>query len=560
MSVCRSRRVWLRIARLTVVALVAAGLIASVSSAKPAKAPPAKASNQTLVVRELVSGGVPPVLDPALLTNDNNWTLVDNLFAKLVTVDNKGQLHPSLATSWSSKNNKVWTFNLRHDAKFSDGKPITAADVKYSFVRDLTPLTTTQMQQLEATTNFPEGFVLLPDVLGASDVQNGKATAIPSNAITTPSKYSVRITLASPRTDLPSRLASASMGIVEASNVATSTAGNPWWYHPVSSGPFKVTNFVANTSISLAPNPGWFGTKPILQDVEFKVVSDTQTAEIAYEAGSLDVVKTTYSDITGLETHGYKDQLRSVLDPQVSVFIVNWNNPPTDDVHVVRALAMAIDKRTLTTNVLDNLVTPASTFTPPLFPGYTSKGFTNPLKFSADAAKAELAKSKYGSNITIRAWTSSSQDPRAIQAVAQMWQQNLGIKVQIQTSLSAASAPKDSAANVIFSAQGPNFVTPCSMVQRWPDFVSFAQGANNVNFGAVNPPNLASLMSACYAASASDAWSKAMAVENLMTQYPQFIPVNYNRSYYLTKPYVKGITFGGYWNISDLSNVWIAQH
>lgn len=541
------------------VLVLAAVLAATAANAGSAgAAPPARAKDQTLVVQQLKSTGVAPLLDPAFLEFDGDWTIVSNLFQTLTTVTPKGKVLPALATSWSNRG-AVWTFDLRHDARFSDGTPLTARDVSYSLRRALTPITADQMRALGVTTPTPHGFTVLPDVLGAAAVQAGSAKAIPANAISAPNKYTVRITLEKPRSDLPVRLANPSLGIVKRSNVTSSAGSGPWWYKPVSSGPFKVARYVPNTSASLVPNKYYFGPKPILQHVEFKVVGDTQTAEIAYEAKSLDVVKTTYSDVLGLETRGYRSQLRSVLGANVSVGIVNFNVAPTDDPHVARALAMAIDKRTLAKQVLDNLVTPAETFTPPFFPGYSSKGF-QPLKFDPAAAKAELARSKYGSNISIRVWTSSSQDPRAIQALAQMWQQNLGIKVQIQTSLSPAAASKDQAANVILASQGPAFIAPCSMMQRWADFVAAFANGSNVNFGPVNPPQLNTRLAACYAASPSKTWSSVMAVENLMTQYPQFIPINYNRDYYLVQPYVRRIAFGPLWNIRNLSRVWIAAH
>ncbi len=553
---CWKSRRWSR-SRIALLPLLVAAIVA-VTAAPSDGASPKRAADQTLVVRYIPAAtGSPVTLDPAFLENNNDTTAVSNLFETLVKVDAKGRVLPGIATSWK-QNGATWTFTLRRNAKFSDGSPITSADVKYSLVRTLTPVSAADMKALGVTTATPHGFTVLPDVLGAADVAAGKATAIAPNAVTAPSKYTVKVTLAKPRADLLLRLAYASEGIVKASNVQAST-GKPWWYQPVSSGPFKVAAFVPGTSLSLVPNPRYYGPKPILKHVEFKVVADTQTAEIAYEAKNLDVVKTTYSEVLPLETHGYKDQLRSALDSNVSVFIVNAKVAPTDDPHVARAIAMAIDRRTLAKQVLDNLVTPAYTFTPQYFPGYSAKGF-KPLAFNPAAAKAELAKSKYGSNITVRAWSSGSQDPRAIQALAQMLQQNLGIKVQIENALSPAQAPESQGANLILSGQGPTFVAPCSMMQRWPDFVAFADGAKNVNFGAFNPAPLDSMMASCYAASGANTWKRVVALEQLMTDYPQFIPVNYNRSYYLVQPYVKNIAFGQIWNISNLSQVWIAAH
>ena len=362
---------------------------------------------------------------------------------------------PGLALSWSSRDNKTWTFTLRTNARFSDGSRITAAGVRASLVRAFTPITNAQMQALGVTNTFPQGFTVIPELLGASAVQNGRAQAIPARAITAPNARTLRIVLEEPRSDLPERLTFPAFGIAKMANVEGGSGTTPWWYRPVSSGPFAVSSSVPNTSVTIVPNRRYYGTKAVLQKVEFKVVTNTQTAEIAYQSGDLDFVKTVYSDVLNLQSKGLQSQMRAYTDLNVSNFIVNGQVEPTDDPAVVRALAMAIDRTTLTKTVLDGLVQPTTTFTPPgLAPGYSSKGFQNGYRFNLSAARAELAKSKYGSSITIRAWASSSQDPRAIQAIAQMWQQNLGIRVSIQTSLNPAQAPKSQAANVIFSAQG----------------------------------------------------------------------------------------------------------
>jgi ABC-type transport system substrate-binding protein len=558
-AVARRRARTRRSAGVAVVVLAALGLSASVSAGPHATSPPAKpAGNQSLVVRQVV----PQALDPAFFANNNNYTLIDNLYEPLVRTTRGGRtLLPGLALSWSSsQGDKVWTFNLRKNARFSDGSRITAADVKYTLVRDFTPVTPEQMQALGATSNFPQGFIIIPELLGASAVRNGTAQAIPASAITASGKWTVKITLEVGRTDLPQRMAWPALGIVKATNVAQSSAGSPWWYNPVSSGPFKVTNFVANTSVTLAPNSYYYGDKPKLKQVTFQVVTDTQTAEIAFEAHNLDVVKTIYSDVSNLKNHGFKDDLFGYSDRPESVILATPNIPPTDDMHVLRALAMAIDKKTLANTVLEGLVLPARTFTPPNYPGYSAKGF-KPFEFDPAAARAELAQSKYkASDITIRFSYTGSQDPRAAQAIAQMWQQNLGIKVQLMTTSPPAQAPADQALNVLLQAQGPTFVAPCSMVQRWPDFVTFAKGANNVNFAGISPPGLDPAMNACYSAKGGDVWKQVINVENLMQQYPQFIPVLYNQSYYLVQPWVKNMLFGPNWNIANLSKVWIAQH
>jgi peptide/nickel transport system substrate-binding protein/oligopeptide transport system substrate-binding protein len=542
--------------------LVAVAAAVTVSAASGSRsAAPKPASNQTLNVVMTINN---PILDPTQWGTSASYTVQQNLFVNLTNVDQRThKALPALATSWkSSKDFMTWTFNLRQDAKFADGHPITAADVVASMVRNYTVLNASQMQANGVTNAFPQGFISLPELQGALAVTKGQAPAIPSTAITAPSKYTVQLKLDLPRNDIPQRMAFPVWGITEASNVATSTPGNPWWYHAVGSGPFQLASFNAGQSLTLTPNPNWYGPKPRLKQVNFTMIPNTQTAEIAYEAGSVDFLKTVYSDVLNLES-SHESELRAYVDNAVSVLLIN-SNGPTKDPHVVKALTLALDKKTLANKVLEGLPRPAITFTPPQWPGYSPKGF-KPIGFDAAAAKAEFAKSGLDpSKTTIHLTYSGSQDPRAAQAIAQMWQQTLGVTVTVvpNSALPPANAPESQAINTYFQAQGPTFITPCSMVQRIKDILVTGAGANNVN---INPSQtigaaLEPALEKCYTSPDSTVWSQVMSIENMNTVNQVFVPVFWNKDYFLVKPYVRNVQLGPTWNISNLSQVWIAQH
>ena len=531
------------------------------AAASPAASPPKRAASQVLNVNLAII----PIMDPTQWGTSASYTIQDNLFVRLTAVDPKThKVMPSLATSWSSsKDFKTWTFQLRRDAKFADGKPITSADVRYTLVRNYTVLNADQMKALGATNSFPQGFISLPEIQGGIAASRGQAPAIASTAITAPTKYSVRLRLDVGRNDVPQRLAFPVWGIVQAANVATSEAGNPWWYHAVGSGPYRLASFSAGQSLSLTPNPHWWGPKPILKRVNFIVGTNTQTAEIAYQSGSLDFVKIPYSDVNNLKGSGYQTQLRGYSDNAVSVILVNAN-AATANPNVVKALTLALDKRTLANRVLEGLPRPALTFTPPQWPGYSAKGY-KPLTFDASAAKAAFERSGLDpSRVTIRMAYTGSQDPRAAQAIAQMWQQTLGVTVRVVPSAAAppANAPESQALNVLLQAQGPTFIAPCSMVQRIKDILITGAGANNVNTKPSNAieSRLDRALEECYAAAPDKVWSKVMEIETMNQVNQVFIPVLWNIDYFIVKPYVRGLKLGPTWNIANLTKVWIAQH
>ena len=537
----------------TLLAAVAATTLLSVGTAcAPSESPVATGGTLTIAQE------IPPVLDPAFMESDRVRTILMNLYEPLLHVSADGSIEPGLAESWeSSEDGTVWTFTIRSDAKFSDGSPLTAEDVRYSLVRALTPISAEEQQALGVQTSSPKGLAVLPDVVGVADIQSGAADALPEDAITATDERTLVITLTGPSSDILARLAYPALGAVQQANVEGAEGDQPWWYAPVSSGPFEMTEFEPESLTTLVPNEDFYGTTSGLDAVEFRVIADSQTGIVAWEADEMDIVKVLTSEVENLRSSGYEEQVVSSQDAQTVVLLANPIGP-TSDMHVLRALAMAIDKETLA-SALDDLVTPAYTFTSPIIPGYDMDGVPL-LEFDVDAAKAELDESDFaGQPITINVNMPGSLDSRALPIIAQMWEQNLGITVNILNELPPATAPQEQAANLLLLTQGPNYTGICAMARRWPDFLTFAGGANNVNFGAIDAPGLAGVVEDCTTApDEAAAWESVREFETLLTENPQFIPMWYGNSYYLVNDAVQNLRFGNNWQIANLPEVGVA--
>ena len=108
-----------------------------------------------------------PTLDPAIGYDTTSWLFEQMLFNTLVDYDDEGQLVPELATAWEiSPDGRQYTFQLRGDVRFSNGRPLVAADVKYSIERVLQPHTRSQ------------GIEFFTSLTGAADVVNGRRSDI----------------------------------------------------------------------------------------------------------------------------------------------------------------------------------------------------------------------------------------------------------------------------------------------------------------------------------------------------------------------------------------------
>ena len=109
----------------------------------------------TLVIGSM---GAPLTLDPALVQDATSAEYVVHLFSGLLGIDDKLQIVPDLAEKWDvSADGKTYTFSLRNNARFHDGRPVTAHDVKYSLERALDP-----------KTGSPVAGTYLGDIVGAN--------------------------------------------------------------------------------------------------------------------------------------------------------------------------------------------------------------------------------------------------------------------------------------------------------------------------------------------------------------------------------------------------------
>jgi len=113
------------------------------------------------------NGSEPASLDPHKVESDVEFNILSDLFAGLVTTDSKGDAQPSLAGSWETKDNKTWVFHLRPGIVWSDGSPITAQDVVFSWQRLIDPKTASPY----------ESYLGSMHVLNAADIIDGKKPA-----------------------------------------------------------------------------------------------------------------------------------------------------------------------------------------------------------------------------------------------------------------------------------------------------------------------------------------------------------------------------------------------
>ena len=214
-----------------------------------------------------------------IMANEVSTTdITQNMFVGLAGFDNATQQDvPLLARSWNVSDDKLtWTFNLRRGAKFSDGHPITAADVLFAFE------------------------VVLDDTLHPS-AQDGLITNGRKWQVSAPDEYTVVIKTPEPNAMVVPLAGSVYImpkhilePIYRAGNFASAYNVNTPPDQLVTSGPFRLVSYTTNERVVLGRNPYWFGVDekqqrlPYLDELVFTVVPDQDAAHLQFSSGAVD--------------------------------------------------------------------------------------------------------------------------------------------------------------------------------------------------------------------------------------------------------------------------------
>jgi peptide/nickel transport system substrate-binding protein len=357
-----------------------------------------------------VRGGDLTIARTADSQSMNNTTVFDNesiwifeqIFQTLYTVTPNGKgVQPMLATGYKvSADKKTYTFTLRPGVKFSTGQPMTSADVKFS---------------IDQASAAAKGWGYIN-------------TAIKSVAAPTPS--TVVITLKYPWAPLLADLSLFSNGIVPANYGGKSETA--FYNAPVGTGPFKWDYWHKGSALKLVRNPNyWEKGKPYLNSVTWTDVPSDNTRELQLKGGQAQVDEfPAWSTVGSLKTT--PDVTMNLFNSTRTDYLAfNELRKPFQDVHVRRAISLAVDRAALVKAVLFGNGKPANSLFPPQVPYYQAA--TPGLQYNLAQAKQEMAKSSvpHGFSTTILV-SSGFSDYVTIATILQSELKPLGINLKIQ--------------------------------------------------------------------------------------------------------------------------------
>ena len=336
---------------------------------------------------EVMTGGVyraplpwnPRTLDPAFSTDIYSVTLIQQIFDGLVQFDQNLNLVPALATSWKvSSDGLVYTFNLRSNANFHNGRQVTAEDFVYSFTRILDP-----KEESSALSFFQR-------IKGAAAYRNGESNEVVG--LREIDAHTLEITLQEPFAPFLSVLAMISSKVVPREEIER--LGKKFGYHPVGTGPFRLESWEGNR-IVLRGNNNYFEGRPNLDRVVYTIYAGAQYDKI-YEdflSGQLEE-----SAVFGAN----REKLASTTlyqfyrKPSLSLQFYGMNCLTTalKERTVRQALNYAIDKERIVREVYKDQFLPATTILPPGMPAYIPENAA--YDYDPDKAKSLLNKAGYG--------------------------------------------------------------------------------------------------------------------------------------------------------------------
>jgi len=362
----------------------------------------------------------PHTLDPAISGDSTSHEYITQIFSGLVRLDDDLQPVPDIAEEWKvSSDGKTYTFSLKRNVKFHDGKDVTAADFKYSWERACAPETGSQTAA-----------TYLGDIVGVGDVLAGKTTVI--SGVRVVNDDTLEVTIDAPRPYFIYKMAYTTAFVVDRQNVES---GSNWWRTPNGTGPFELGEWQENELFVLDRNHAYYGQVAQLASVNFHLWAGVPMN--LYETGEIDItgVSLSYIDRVTDERGPFLDELIIVPELSFSYIGLNCSKPPFDDADIRRAFSMAIDKEKIASLSFRNMVEVAYGILPPGLPGY-NEGLSG-LDYNVEQAKELIKNSSYGDvsalpPITITVAGRGASIGGSLEAIIEEWRQNLGVDVQVR--------------------------------------------------------------------------------------------------------------------------------
>ena len=374
------------------------------------------------------NGAEPETLDPHLSTGVPEAHLQRDLFEGLVAEAADGKIIPGTAERWDiSADGQTYTFHLRANAKWSNGDPVTADDVVYSFRRLLDPKTASKYAFMQWPLKNGEAF-------NKGEFKEAEAVGVKAVDART-----VQVTLERPTPYYLGLLAHHASYILPRKAIE---ANAERWTRPgnlVGNGAYKLDAWTPQDRIKMVKNPAYHDAATVKVDEVYYYPTEDQQAEVKrYRAGELDITYRIPADQIGWAKQNVPGETKITPYFGTYYYAFNLTKPPfQDNLKLRQALSLAIDRDALVEKVMRGGEVPAYGWVPPNTLNYTNiqPAAAKMTQAERDAlAKKLLAEAGYGPGkppVEVELLYNTNDDHRRVAiAIASMWDEKLGIKVK----------------------------------------------------------------------------------------------------------------------------------
>lgn len=483
--------------------------------------------------------------DPQVVEDVNGSEVVRDLFEGLYNQNADGEIVPGVALSHTvSEDNMTYTFTLRDDAKWSDGKPVTAGDFVYAWQRAVDP---------ELASPYAWYMELMSIQNGAAIIAGEKP--ITDLGVSAPDDHTLVVQLSQPLPYFAKMVTHATT--FPAPQWAIEEHGQEWTRpeNIVSNGAYVLTEHVPKErSVRERNEMYWDNDKTVLERVVTLVIGDEAQGLTRWRAGEVDKTDIPSGQYPALKEE-FPDQAYAV--PRLCNYYMTFNlkdgPEPFQDVRVRQALSYALDRDVIVDRVLQGGQFPAYNFTPGATDGFEVPviDYANMTQAERDAkAKELLAEAGYGPDGDTLSFTylyNTSESHQQIGIVAsQMWKQKLGVEVTLENQ----------EWKVFLETRGnQNFELArgawCGDYNEASTFLDLLTSQSGYNDGKYSNARVDELMAE--AKSSQDAGPLYFEVEEILSQEMPVIPIFHASINMMLSDQIKG------WPVNNVEQNWYAK-
>lgn len=530
------------------IGLLSLSMIFSACGGNNDKASDGNGDNQAIVEEEGKKDGVldiniasePDSIDPALNTSVDGAIMISHLFESLIRWDDDGEgnavLKPGIAESWEvSDDGLTWTFKLR-DAKWSDGKDITADDFVYSWNRLVDPATGADYEYM---LDMVKGYDEKKLDISAPD----------------PKTFVVNLSVKCPYFEeicafpavMPVR-----KDIIEANKAWTNSPETL-----VSNGAYKLEKWDHNSTLSMVKNPEYYDQDSVkAEKLAFHLQDDQNAIYASYRSGDLDFINSVPQE----EIQKLLDTKELKIKPYVGTYFVCFNTEkePFNDPKVRKAFSLAIDRIFIVNQVTGQGQEPATAYVPSGV--YDAKGAEGDDFRTVGGDYYSINDEDYEKNIEeakklmeeagykdgegfpqIDYLYNTDENHKAIaEALQNMWQENLGVQVNLQNQDWNVFLKERKEGNYNIARHGwiADYNDPMSFIDMW-----LTGGGNND--AQYKNPEFDKFVKAAKATSDPDERMENMhkAEDILIGEDNVVAPLYFYNNSYMMKPNIQGLYY-----------------